>query len=139
MNVTWRGRQVGPSHLRKLLAAMVAAALTAVRRLAPRALPAAAAACAGSYLLSSTSLEAAPPAPGLDPSKFVPLTLTKKTAISSNTAIYRFAYANAEADSGMTVASCLVTKAPIGSEKPDGTRANVIRPCTRVALRSRSC
>ena len=30
----------------------------------------------------------------------------------------------------MTVASCLVVKAAIGSEKADGTRANVIRPYT---------
>ena len=30
----------------------------------------------------------------------------------------------------MSVASLLMTKAPIGSEKPDGSRANVLRPYT---------
>jgi len=33
----------------------------------------------------------------------------------------------------MTVASCLLTKAAIGSEKPDGTRANVMRPYTPIS------
>ena len=50
--------------------------------------------------------------------------------LTENTAIYRFAFADPEATSGMTVASCLLTKAPIGSEKPDGSRANVLRPYT---------
>ena len=50
--------------------------------------------------------------------------------LTADTAIYRFAYADAEAVSGMTVASCLLTKAPIGSVKEDGSRANVIRPYT---------
>lgn len=73
------------------------------------------------------------PAHGLDPTKFTPLKLTKVTPISDNTAVYRFAYDNPEATSGMTVASCLVVKAAIGSEKPDGTRANVIRPYTPIS------
>ena len=50
--------------------------------------------------------------------------------LTADTAIYRFAYDDAEAVSGMTVASCLLTKAPIGSVKEDGSRANVIRPYT---------
>jgi cytochrome-b5 reductase len=79
------------------------------------------------------ALDAAPPAAGLDPTKFVPLTLTKVTPLSHNTAIYRFAYKDAEAASGMTVASCLLTKAPIGSTKPDGSRANVMRPYTPIS------
>ena len=57
-----------------------------------------------------------------DPDKWVPLKLTKVTKLSHNTKIYRFAYSDPEATSGMTVASCLLTKAPIGSEKKDGTK-----------------
>ena len=104
----------------------------AMRRLAvPAAAGVGAAACAGLYNYSSAL--AAPPAPGLDPKNWVPLTLTKITKLTENTAIYRFAYKDAEASSGMTVASCLFTKAAIGSEKPDGTRANVMRPYTPIS------
>jgi len=67
---------------------------------------------------------------GLDPKAWVPLTLVKVEPLSANTAIYRFAYDDPEATSGMTVASCLLTKAPIGSVKEDGSRANVMRPYT---------
>jgi len=70
---------------------------------------------------------------GLDPSKWVPLKLVEKTTLTENTAVYRFAYANPEATSGMAVASCLLTKAAIGSEKPDGSRANVLRPYTPIS------
>jgi len=74
--------------------------------------------------------ESAPSAAGLNPSKFVSLKLAKITKLTDNTAIYRFAYSDPEAVSGMTVASCLVTKSAIGSVKDDGSRANVIRPYT---------
>lgn len=70
---------------------------------------------------------------GLDPQAWKALTLAKITPLSSNTAIYRFAYDDPSATSGMTVASCLVTKAAIGSEKQDGSRANVIRPYTPIS------
>ena len=112
---------------------------TFMRRLAGRALPAATAlvaAGAGGSLYTASALESAPPgsAPaGLDPSKWTPLTLSKITKLTHNTAIYRFAYNNPEASSGMTVASCLLTKAAIGSEKPDGSRANVMRPYTPIS------
>ena len=72
-------------------------------------------------------------APGLDPNDWKPLKLTSVKPISANTAIYRFAYDDQESTSGMTVASCLVTKAPIGSTKADGSRANVIRPYTPIS------
>ena len=87
-------------------------------------------ACLASYSLLERSRCAGSVAPGLDPKAFKPLTLTKITPLTADTAIYRFAYADAEAVSGMTVASCLLTKAPIGSVKEDGSRANVIRPYT---------
>lgn len=34
---------------------------------------------------------------------------------------------------GLPVASCLLVRAPIGSEKPDGSRAFVIRPYTPIS------
>ena len=69
---------------------------------------------------------------GLDPKEWTPLTLTNIKKLTENTAIYRFAYANPEATSGMSVASLLMVKAPIGSTKPDGSRANVLRPYTPI-------
>lgn len=44
----------------------------------------------------------------------------------------RFATPSPEDDSGLFVASCLLTRAPIGSEKEDGSRKAVIRPYTPV-------
>lgn len=69
---------------------------------------------------------------GLDPKGWTPLTLSHVRKLTANTAIYRFAYDDAEATSGMSVASLLMVKAPIGSEKPDGSRANVLRPYTPI-------
>eukprot|EP00316_Scyphosphaera_apsteinii_P005097 CAMPEP_0119329352 /NCGR_PEP_ID=MMETSP1333-20130426/75629_1 /TAXON_ID=418940 /ORGANISM="Scyphosphaera apsteinii, Strain RCC1455" /LENGTH=285 /DNA_ID=CAMNT_0007338449 /DNA_START=74 /DNA_END=931 /DNA_ORIENTATION=- len=81
---------------------------------------------------SYAQADAAAPA-GLDPGKWVPLKLTQVTPLTNNTAIYRFAFSNPDASSGMTVASCLLTKAAIGSQKPDGSRANVMRPYTPIS------
>ena len=82
------------------------------------------------YTTIGSQLESAPPKAGLDPSAWKKLTLTKVEPITANTAMYRFSYDDPKATSGMTVASCLLTKANIGSEKPDGSRAAVIRPYT---------
>ena len=104
-----------------------------LRTLLPRLrVPAAAAAAASASALaySYTRLESAPPPVGLDPKEWRKLTLVKKEPISANTAVYSFAYDDASATSGMTVASLLMVKANIGSEKPDGSRAAVIRPYT---------
>ena len=97
------------------------------------AVPAAASVAAYSWYSSPSALSASAAPPGLDPTAWTPLTLSKVTKLTDNTAIYRFAYANAESESGMTVASCLLTKAAIGSEKPDGSRANVMRPYTPIS------
>ena len=69
---------------------------------------------------------------GLDPKGWTPLTLTNIKKLTANTAIYRFAYSDPEATSGMSVASLLMVKAPIGSTKKDGSRANVLRPYTPI-------
>jgi len=98
----------------------------ALRRAAVTAAPAA---LAGTTYFCLPA-QAKAPAPGLDSSSWVPLKLVKTTPLTDNTAVYRFAYADPEAKSGMTVASCLLVKAAIGSEKADGTRANVMRPYT---------
>jgi hypothetical protein len=98
---------------------------------AARAPAATAAVAAAAYYQSPALAEA--PAVGLDPSAWKPLTLSKVTKLSENTAIYRFAFADPSAESGMTVASCLLTKAAIGSQKEDGTRANVMRPYTPIS------
>eukprot|EP00964_Phaeocystis_antarctica_P131387 scaffold95286_cov60-Phaeocystis_antarctica.AAC.4 len=92
------------------------------------ALATATAAGTATYFCSPAQAEA--PAPGLDPSAWVPLKLVESTPLTKDSAIYRFAFADPEATSGMTVASCLLVKAAIGSEKADGTRANVMRPYT---------
>ena len=44
----------------------------------------------------------------------------------------RFATPSPEDESGLFVASCLLTRAPIGSQKDDGSRKFVIRPYTPV-------
>eukprot|EP00308_Calcidiscus_leptoporus_P001948 CAMPEP_0119376056 /NCGR_PEP_ID=MMETSP1334-20130426/38515_1 /TAXON_ID=127549 /ORGANISM="Calcidiscus leptoporus, Strain RCC1130" /LENGTH=303 /DNA_ID=CAMNT_0007394523 /DNA_START=16 /DNA_END=927 /DNA_ORIENTATION=+ len=98
----------------------------------PLAAGLAASAAAAAYHRSSAAA-ASTCEPGIDPNKWTALTLSKVTTLSPNTAIYRFAYADPSAESGMMVASCLLTKAAIGSEKPDGSRANVIRPYTPIS------
>ena len=45
-------------------------------------------------------------------------------------ALRRFATPNPDDTAGLFVASCLVTRAPIGSPKEDGTKKFVIRPYT---------
>lgn len=98
-------------------------------RIARRAALAAAPAAVAAAAYYAPAHAEAPPA-GLDPKNWVPLKLVEKTPLSDNTAIYRFAFTDPAATSGMTVASLLMVKAPIGSEKPDGSRANVLRPYT---------
>ena len=99
-----------------------------LRRCATAAGSAAFAAAAGAAYYQPR-LEAAPAA-GLDPKSWVPLKLVSTTPLSANTAIYRFAFDDSEATSGMSVASCLLVKAAIGKEKEDGSRGNVLRPYT---------
>lgn len=43
------------------------------------------------------------------------------------TNLYRFSLESKDQEVGLPVASCLLVRAPIGSEKPDGSRAWVIR------------
>ena len=107
------------------------AMLARLRVAAPRAALATATAAGASYFCLPA--QAAAPSPGLDPKSWVPLKLVKSTPLTKDSAIYSFAFADPEATSGMTVASCLLVKAAIGSEKADGTRANVMRPYTPIS------
>lgn len=45
----------------------------------------------------------------------------------------RFALPDKGQPVGLPVASCLLVRAPIGSEKPDGSRAFVLRPYTPIS------
>ena len=54
-------------------------------------------ACLASYSLLERSRCAGSVAPGLDPKAFKPLTLTKITPLTADTAIYRFAYGTRDA------------------------------------------
>lgn len=49
------------------------------------------------------------------------------SGVASPTVLFRFALPSDDMEIGLPVASCLLTRAPIGSEKPDGSRAFVIR------------
>ena len=107
---------------------MLARALRVATGSAGRSAGALGTAAAATYV--TLPAQAAAPAPGLEPTSWVSLKLVESTPLTDNTAIYRFAFADPEANSGMGVASCLLVKAAIGSEKEDGTRANVMRPYT---------
>ena len=57
--------------------------------------------------------------------------LTK--GVANPTVLFRFELPSKDAEVGLPVASCLLVRAPIGSEKPDGSRAFVIRPYTPIS------
>ena len=74
--------------------------------------------------------EAKAVAPALSPEEWRPFKLVHKEALTHGanpTVLFRFALPDAGQEVGLPVASCLLTRAPIGSEKPDGSRAWVIR------------
>lgn len=74
---------------------------------------------------------AAPPASALSPEEWRAFKLVAKQpltqGVANPTVLYRFALPDPGQQVGLPVASCLLTRAPIGSEKPDGSRAWVIR------------
>jgi hypothetical protein len=70
---------------------------------------------------------------GLNPSNWEELTVTKKEKVNHDTVFVRLAFKNSSAVSGLTTASCLLLKAPIGSQNEDGTKKDVIRPYTPVS------
>lgn len=67
--------------------------------------------------------------------EFRPLKCTQITKVTHNTNKYRFAFPSTDmqcGDAGAPVASCIVSRAPIGSLKEDGTKKFVIRPYTPI-------
>jgi len=65
---------------------------------------------------------------GLDPQNFKPFKLFAVYPVTHNTNRYRFSLENEDQQLGLTVASCLVVKAPIGEKGKD-----VVRPYTPVS------
>jgi len=68
----------------------------------------------------------------LSPEEWRSFKLIEKTQRSPNTYTFRFELPTEDSVPGLKVASCLVTRAPIGSLKDDGTRKFCIRPYTPV-------
>jgi len=66
----------------------------------------------------------------LDPNEWKNFTVSEKSRVTHNTFRLRFAFPDKDMASGLTTASCLLTKAPLGKEKEDGSKAPVIRPYT---------
>ncbi|CAL5228522.1 g11674 [Coccomyxa viridis] len=66
----------------------------------------------------------------LNPNEWRSFKVTKKWPVTHDTQGFRFGFADANQESGLHVASCLMTRAPIGSQKEDGTKKFVIRPYT---------
>jgi cytochrome-b5 reductase len=69
---------------------------------------------------------AEPKKSALNPNDFTEFPLIKKTPVSPNTAMYRFAFPNATDELALPVASFILVKADLGEEKP------TIRPYTPV-------
>ena len=106
----------------------------------PAAAAAAASATASPLLRASLQLGSkaqAAAGPALSPEEWRSFKLVHKEALTSGvpapTVLYRFALGSAEQEAGLPVASCLVVRAPIGSDKPDGSKAFVIRPYTPIS------
>lgn len=68
--------------------------------------------------------------PALSKDSWTPLKVWSVDDQTHNTKMIRFVFADPHAAAGMHVASYLLCRAPIGKEKPDGTRGMVIRPYT---------
>lgn len=68
----------------------------------------------------------------LNPKDFVKFKLKEKQYVSHNTSLYRFEF-DPEATLGLSVASCLISRAPIGEKGEDGKPKFVIRPYTPIS------
>ncbi|BDA51006.1 NADH-cytochrome b5 reductase 2 [Coccomyxa sp. Obi] len=80
--------------------------------------------------LSDAKAEEAPSAAALDPNEWRSFKVVSKEPVTRNTSRLRFATPDPNQTSGLFVASCLLTRAPIGAKKEDGTQKFVIRPYT---------
>ncbi|KAL3159030.1 hypothetical protein ABBQ32_011029 [Trebouxia sp. C0010 RCD-2024] len=92
-----------------------------------------AAGLASIWLVPNAAADKAPEAPpsALNPNDWKAFKLQSiDTGGPPNTNRYRFALENPKQEVGLPVASCLVTRAAIGSENDDGSKKFVIRPYT---------
>ncbi|KAJ1685312.1 hypothetical protein LUZ63_016702 [Rhynchospora breviuscula] len=80
--------------------------------------------------LDESPVESAPKV-ALDPEKWLEFKLHEKAKVSHNTQLFRFTF-DPSKKLGLDVASCLITRAPIGEES-DGKRKYVIRPYTPIS------
>lgn len=76
---------------------------------------------------------------GLDPKEWRKCKLLHKDKVNHDSVKLRVGFDDRVAISGLTTASCLLLRAPIGSQKDDGTRANVIRPYTPISDSQTRC
>lgn len=81
---------------------------------------------------NASTLAESPPSSALDPKEWRSFTLKQRTQLTHNTALYRFALDNPSQVVGLPVASCLLTRAPLGT-KDDGSPSFAIRPYTPVS------
>jgi cytochrome-b5 reductase len=70
---------------------------------------------------------------GLDPSGWEELVLVKKQKVNHDSILVRLGFKDTNAVSGLTIASCLLLKAPIGATGENGMKKDVIRPYTPVS------
>lgn len=88
-------------------------------------------------LTSKQPAHAKAAASALSPEEWRSFKLVHKEALTKGvanpTVLFRFALPDKDHEPGLPVASCLLVRAPIGSEKPDGSRAFVLRPYTPIS------
>lgn len=63
----------------------------------------------------------------------LPVRVAKAQAHHMVPAVFKPSFHASLPQVGLPVASCLLVRAPIGSEKPDGSRAFVLRPYTPIS------
>ena len=86
----------------------------------------------------SAHADAAAPA-ALNADEWRSFKLLRKDKVNHNTISMHFGFDDANAVAGLSVASCLVVKAPIGEPQADGSREAVIRPYTPVSSPTTKC
>lgn len=87
----------------------------------------------GEFFMCGHYLQAENQTQGLDPKEWRRCKLLHKEKVNHDSVKLRVGFDDGTSVSGLTTASCLLLRAPIGSQKDDGTRANVIRPYTPIS------
>lgn len=87
----------------------------------------------GSFAIFASWLQADSRTSALDPTEWRKCEVLHKEKVNHDSVKLRLGFDDHSAVSGLTTASCLLLRAPIGSQKEDGTKANVIRPYTPIS------